>query len=80
MRQQRVRQGARRRRPGLGYARSVGTAVTVQGANKVGALMELKAAVAQVDRARQALSSKGGKGEVKVNGPSPSPFINQLDN
>ena len=54
--------------------------MTVQGANKVGALMELRAAVAQVDRARLALSSKGGKGEVKVNGPSPSPFINQLDN
>ena len=42
--------------------------------------MGLRAAVAGVVRARQALSSKGGKGEVKVNGPSPYPFINQLDN
>ena len=66
--------------PGLGYVRSVGTAVTVQAANRGGALMGLGAAVAQVDRARQALSSKGGKDEVKVNGPSPFPFINQLDN
>ena len=39
-----------------------------------------RVAVAQVERAQQALSSKGGKGEVKVNSPSPSPFINQLDN
>ena len=36
----------------------------------------MTAAVAEGDRARQALSSKGGKGEVKVNGPSPSPFYN----
>ena len=60
--------------------RSVGTAVTVHGAISGRALMGLRAAVAGLDRARQALSSKGGKGEVKVNGPSPSPFINQLDN
>ena len=35
-RQQRVRQGARWCRPGLGYARSVRTTVTVQGANRGG--------------------------------------------
>ena len=42
--------------------------------------MGLRASVAQVDKARQALSSKGGKGEVEVNGPSLSLFLNQLDN
>ena len=36
----------------------------------------MTAAVAQGDRAQKALSSKGEKGEVKVNGPSPSPFYN----
>ena len=50
--------------PGHGYASSVGAAVSVQGANRGGeTLMGLTAAVAQ-----------GRKDEVKVNGPSPSPF------
>ena len=52
--------------------------MTVQGAIREGALMGLSDAVAGLDRARQALSSTGGKGEVKVNGPSPSPFIKLL--
>ena len=57
-----------------------GSATGGSGALRRGSSRSGRAAVAQVDRARQALSSKGGKGEVKVNGPSPSPFINQLDN
>ena len=57
-----------------------GSATGGSGALRRGSSGSGRAAVAQVDRARQALSSKGGKGEVKVNGPSLSPFINQLDN